>query len=483
MDRLAVDPAGTASFNTGTNKLVLAGVTNLSINSATTIGAGGSLEVDNGTISNVDGSAGNVADTFDVGNGTTTGTLTLLGTNILPQVTVNPGSTLLAGNITGNVTNSGTLGTLGTRAAPAPLLISGTLTSTSTLLVHSNSVTADSFGSSGNPLTSATLSGKVSVTGAGSITNVPIVYTTGGVTATLGAAPGDLTTNPPTSLFSSTLSFNLGHTELLLSTHQSTLSSFAQTPNEAAVAGSLDLIINSGTLPPAFAPVLATINILTPSQIAAALEELSPESLQYARVIAFENSTFLVQRMNGVDADLRGGYGGLDTNAISVVTPGFNTGLGRSLGSFLAYDSPAFHQAAPNGVNYYPGGGNIPTSSSLSSSSGTSHSSSSSSSSPSPSSSETWDPSSQVITDSPNPYMATRKPSGPETPSMSEFIGGDVILADLNQNQSAANAPSSKASYTAGDATAVGVVACTVNASGRNAIDGLARQSVAEFVA
>ena len=174
------------------------------------------------------------------------------------------------------------------------------------------------------------------------------------------------------------------------------------------------------------------------SQLASAIEELTPESLQYARNIAFENSTFLAQRVNGFCNDLRAGYGGLDTNAISVVTPGFDSGLGRSLGSLLAYDDPAFHSSAPNGVNYYPGG-----------QSGTP--SSSSSSTPAPA---TWDSSNQVISDSPNPYLATTNPGGPETPKMSEFIGGDVVLANLNQNQSTSNSPSSKASYTAGDATA-----------------------------
>jgi uncharacterized protein YhjY with autotransporter beta-barrel domain len=158
-------------------------------------------------------------------------------------------------------------------------------------------------------------------------------------------------------------------------------------------------------------------------------------------MISFENSNFLAERMNGVCADLRGGYAGLDTNAISVVTPGFNSGLGRSLGSLLASDDPAFHQAAPNGVNYYPGGSGGPSSSSPSSSS---------ESTPTP----TWDSSTQVISDSPNPYMANQNPSGSETPRTSEFIGGDIILADLNQNQSTANSPSSKASYTAGDVAA-----------------------------
>jgi uncharacterized protein YhjY with autotransporter beta-barrel domain len=209
------------------------------------------------------------------------------------------------------------------------------------------------------------------------------------------------------------------------------------TPNEQAVAGALDPIIANGLpFPAGFAPLLTALNQLNASQIPGAVEELSPESLQYARNIAFENSTFLVERMNSVDADLRGGYGGLDTSAFSIVAPGFNTSLGRSLGSLLASDDQPYHPSAPNGVNYYPGGAD---------------------STPSSEPAQTWDSSNQVISDSSspsNPYMATQHPSGPETPGFSEFIGGDAVLADLNKDQSTANSPSSKASYTAGDATA-----------------------------
>ena len=436
----AADPGGTAQFNTGTDKLILSGTVNLTATSTTTLGAGGSLEIDNGTISNVNGSAGNAGDTFDVGNGTTTGMVRLLGNNVLPNVVVNTGSTLFASNITGSVTNNGTLGTFGTGSAPAPLLISGNLTSTGILLVHLTGGVADTFGTAGSPLTSANLSGVIKVMGSGTVTNLPIVFTTGGVTATIGTAPGDLTTNPPTALFSSTLT--LSGNDLLLSTVQNTLGTFARTPNEHAVAGVLDPIISTGgPFPPAFVPILNALNNLPASQIPRALEALSGDNLQYARMISFESTTFLVQRMNNVDNNLRAGYGGLDTNAISITAPGFNTGLGRSLNSLLASDSPAFHQTAPNGVNYYPAGGGVSDSAPVSL--------------PETTPSTSWDPSTQVISDSSNnPYMSRQHPEGPNTPGFSEFISGDMVLADLNQDLNAANAPSSKANYTAENATA-----------------------------
>jgi uncharacterized protein YhjY with autotransporter beta-barrel domain len=437
--------AGMAMFNltgfTNANKLVLAGTTTLSLNSATNIGAA-TLEVDNGTISNITGT--NATDTLEIG-GNAPGNVRLQGFNSVPVVTVNSGSMLLAGDstagtfaITGNVNNvGGTLGTLGTLNTPAPLLIGGSLTSNGTLLVNSNGLAIDTYGSAAHPLTSATLSGAVKLTGIGSISHVPIVFTTGGVTATIGSAPGDLTTNPPTALFSSSLAIQ--GTNLVLSTTQSYVTGFAQTPNEAAVGHSIDYLIAKGVpLPTAFIPVLTAFDTLTASQIPAALEECTPESLQYSRNIAFENSTFLAERMNGIDANLRNGVGGLDTNAISIVAPGFDSGLGRSLGSMLASSAPAYRVP---GADFYPG--DEPASSSPYPSSSSKHSLNTSSGS------------GETMSDS-TPHEATYQTGKrqPDWSRVSEFIGGDVILADLNRSSSAANAPSSKANYTAGDATA-----------------------------
>jgi hypothetical protein len=186
----------------------------------------------------------------------------------------------------------------------------------------------------------------IAVAGVATISNVPIVFTTGGVTATIGNAPGDLMTNAPTALFRASLAIQGNN--LVLSTTQNLVSSFAQTPNEAAIGQSIDfLIIKSVPYPTAFVPVITAFDALSAPQIPVALEELTPESLQYARNIAFENSTFLAMRMNGIDANLRNGVGGLDTNAISIVAPGFDSGLGRSLGSMLAYNAPAYPRDRP----------------------------------------------------------------------------------------------------------------------------------------
>jgi uncharacterized protein YhjY with autotransporter beta-barrel domain len=387
--------------------------------------------------------------TLDIGNGTSSSNVALQGTNFLQTVNVNLNATLLAGNsISGSLNNMGTLGTLGTLNNPASLSFTGTgtFTSTGTLLINSNGLKIDTFGTAaaGTMPTTATHSGIVNVNGIGTIKNVPIVFTTGGVTATLGSAVGDLTTNSATALFSSQLSFDPAdptHKNLLLSTTQNFVTSFAQTGNEAAVGQSIDHVIAAGVpFPSAFIPVLSVFDKLTAAQIPVALEQLTPQSLQYARNIAFENSSFLAQRMNGVDANIRNGVGGLDTNAISIVSPGFDTGLGRSMGSLLAYNEPPYHTSGPVGNDFYPG--DVPAGSSPYASSSSKHS---------------FDSSTDTMSDT-STHQATYQTgqSRPDWSRLSEFISGDVILADLNQNQSAPNAPSSKANYTAGDAT-VGV--------------------------
>jgi len=408
---------------------------------------GGGNVTNNGTL-NVTGAAG------IVGNVTNSGTLTVTGAaGITGNVTSNSGI-LNTTSVTGTVANSGTFtasasvatvgGALtntgsGIIASSAPLvtlntptftIVAGGLDSFGTLLVRTNGTVADDYQvqGGGNAILENGSVIQVQVVGGGKIgtTTYQIVTAAGGGTVTdLGA-----TLSPNTALFSYTLS-NPGTGPEDLMVTQLPIATYAQTPNQLAVAHALD-----GSNSPLFSYFSQVTVAAAGTFFPAALDELSPESLQYARNIAFENSTFLAERMNGVCADLRGGYGGLDTSAISVVTPGFNSGLGRSLGSLLASDDPAYHSTAPNGVNYYPGAGG------------------GESASPS-SSTQEWDSSTQVISDSPNnPYMANQNPSGPATPRLSEFIGGDVVLASLNQNQTGANAPSSKASYTAGDATA-----------------------------
>jgi len=388
----------------------------------------GSSVMNAGTL-NITGAAGIIGNVMS-NSGT-------LNTTIVTGNVVNSGIFSASSGVNtvgGSLTNTGTVNT--TSALPGVVntptfTIAGPLTSSGTLVVRANGRVSDLYQSGGAAnLDNGTIN--VQIVGGGKLGLTTYTIVTG-----TGVTSAGLTTSPNTALFSYALN-NTGTAEDLLVT-QTSIGTYAQTPNERSVAGALD-----GSASPLFSyfskvPLASATSILP-----VALEQLSPETLQYARTIAFENSNFLAQRMNGVDADLRSGYGGLDTNALSVVTPGFNSSLGRSLGSLLAYDDPSFHSSAPNGVNYYPGAQSDSASPSSSSSSDTETSGS-----------PAWNSSHQVISDSSNnPYLATQHPSGPQAPAMNVFIGGDAILASLNQNQSAANAPSSKASYTAGGATA-----------------------------
>jgi uncharacterized protein YhjY with autotransporter beta-barrel domain len=420
---------------------------NYTLNVLQGITGNGGVVVSSGAFLNVTGNiAGDLTNAGVTNAGSITGNVLnsgSLNTGIIGGDLTNIGGTVYALGA-GITTNTGTLGLAQSSAMGTTFNINGDFSSTSStarLLIRSDGIlvapVADAFSASGTATVDS--ASTIHVLGAGNIkTPIPIVIGATGLTP--GALP-HVNTNSPL-LFSAQLSIGgVGDDSIELTTTQIPTATFAQTPNQKAVAASIDEVTANPAILPTpqqfttFFNLLATFNQLsTGAQVASALESLTPESLQYARNIAFDKSTFMAQRMNGVCADLRGGYEGLDSSEVSVISPGFDSSLGRSLGSLLAYDDPAFHSSAPNGVNYYPGG-----------ESGTP-------SSPSPV--PTWDSSNQVISDSPNPYLAAVKPGSKETPRLSEFIGGDVVLADLNQSQSNSNAPSSKASYTAGDATA-----------------------------
>jgi fibronectin-binding autotransporter adhesin len=431
-----VSDTGTAIPAPAGYKLILANTIDLP-SSMTTIAANTGLEAANGTLDTINGGAGS---TFEVGGGSG-GTITVLGTATVPTVTVDSGSGLQIGNVVGNVVNNGTLSTL---APETNLMITGslhqpmesTVAQEGTLLVRANGTTSDTYSAN-----SATLYGTIEVQAVGShtytivSTSAPGLLTTGTLNS---ATPGGLATAPDLPLLTTVLSSPGApgaHQFLLLTTTQSNLSPFATTPNQAAVAGAIDQVIQN---PPASAvPLLLGIDSLSAAQIPGALDELTPRSYLYMRDIAFENSTFLAQKVDGFLGNLRNGFTGLDTSGLSILGPGLDSSLGRSLGSLLAYNNEG---VAPNGVNYYPVDD---------------ESSSDILAQPGPS-----NPSGPAtISDSPDSRMAPTVAPPPSTSvfnglgtGVNEFISGDVILADLNQNSAGNSEP--KAHYTAGNATA-----------------------------
>ena len=352
----------------------------------------------------------------------------------------------LATNVTGAVTNNGTLGsslslgsmptlTIGSATDPS----SFTSSATGDMIIRINGPTTDDFLVYG----ATTLTGsKATVSGYGIVTNQVVLTSDGGLTG----APIAAVTEGNGLLYKATLTDSGDN--LLLTTTQSPVAPYAQTPNQRAVANALDPVFTAGNLP---ANMRNAFNTMTASEIPMALDELSPEVLQYSRDIAFSNATFLAQRVDGVLANVRLGTKGFDTSGVNVISSNFDSGLGRSLNSLLAYDPPGNPFApAPNGVDYYPdNGGNSPAIA------------------PPPNSPPV---SSGSISDSGNPYTpytapspsynaAAHAPTAPPDanfngPTMSGFILGDVVLADMNQDLSAANAPPDKAKYTSGDAAA-----------------------------
>ena len=428
-----VDNNGGAIAAPAGYQLILLKAANLP-NGTTTIAAGTGLQLPGGTLNTVTGGAGSSLTVGSAGGGT----LTALGTVTVPNVQVNSGSGLRVGNVVGSIVNNGSLDTL---AAESTLTVSGSLSQPQqatvaqegTLIVRTNGVTSDAY-----DVGSANLFGSVKVVGVGSNTYNIVTTSAPGqlTTGTLNSHTADgLASTPNTVLFTSTLSEE-GNQILQLTTVQKDVTPFAGTPNQRAVGQAIDTQIQ---LPPAsFVPLLLGLDSITDAgSIPDALNQLTPQSFLYMRDIAFENTTFLAQRVDGFLTNLRTGYAGLDTSGLSILGPGFDSKLGQSLGSLLAYNGEA---PAPNGVNYYPDDND------------TSSSSAPLMVEPSPAGPAT-------MSDSVDPRMAPTVAPPPSTSVLdgtgvgfNQFVSGDLILGELNQDDSGSSQP--KANYVAGNATA-----------------------------
>jgi uncharacterized protein YhjY with autotransporter beta-barrel domain len=439
-DTFASPISGTGTLNLGNTGTTLRLTGGVDFTGTTTIGTGGTLQVYNGTLGNFGTSNGNLL--IGGAGGPASGTVDLTGTNgYTGTTTVDPGFTLLANNFPNStlITPVTVTGTLGSNGPVGSNMAIGTLgyldlpegAQEGTLIVRTNGAVADSYTAN-----KANLYGTILVSGSGSntytiVTTAPGNLTTGTLNSTTGPNQLLAVTNSPV-LFTATLS-EVGTDELVLTTNQALLTQFATNPNQAAVGRALDTVIT--TPPPGDAAFFQAINGLTAAQIPGFLQQLTPQSYLYMRDIAFENSTVLATKVDGFLGNLRNGFTGLDTSGLSMIAPGMETGLGRSLSSLLAYNNQSI---APNGVNYYPVDPDAPA----------------------PVMEPLAPDDSKSISDSPDPSTAppTVAPAPPTTifdgkgVGFNEFFSGDIILADLNQNSSGNNIP--QAHYTAGDVTA-----------------------------
>lgn len=414
------------NFGATTDILKLTGI--VDYEAVTNLSGGGTLQIYRGIMGDITG-AGSV----EIGDALSPqgGMVGLTGANSYSgPTTIDATYTLLATNLPHDVTNNGILGYYTTTPyATGPIMIGGNLTSPGTLLVNTAGNVSDTYVVGG---TADLTGGTVSVAGYGTSTAPLVVVSAGFMDGTdPNAVPIVKATGGQLLYYVDQSTVKIVDNHLEFSTVEVPTADYATTPNQRAVSGTIDPILNNPALffptgASGFAPLANALHQLdSPEQIAGALDQLSPESLQYARNISFENSTVLVQHLNGYLTNLRNGYSGLDTSGLSMLQPGFNSGLGRSMGSLLAYNDPA-----PNGVNYYP---------------------SDFDNAGSPGSGQTMSDSAHPLATAtpPRPFYAP----GP-SPVFSEFVSGDVILADMNRDQSNQNAPPAKASYTAGDVAA-----------------------------
>ena len=452
--------AGTLTINPAmtTSTVRLPGTLNFT--GTTTLNNTAFLEVYNGTLGDVDGVNGNLVVGQDGSQTTygansapypTTGTVNLTGSSntYSGSTVVNNGFALYASNLsttmmtnTGTFGNNGTVGSTISITGPYSQPQEATTAAEGTLAVRVAGTTADKL-----TATMANIYGTIGVSGYSAIgtTSYDIVSTapTGLSTGTLNnTTAAGLSTNVKNStLLSAVLSFSnaaivttptTGETNLYLVVTQLPLSGFALTPNQVAVANALDAGLAS---PSSGNGLFLALDNLGAGDIPGALDQLSPRAYLDMRNISFDNSTFLAENMHARMEAMRDGFSGLDTSGLSMVAPGMESTLGRSLGSMLAYNGEG---VAPNGVNYYPQDETAPPYA------------------PPASSLTTPEQSSRTISDSPNGNMAPTSPmptsSVFNSPNFSEFISGDLILADLKEDQSANNIPETH--YTAADATA-----------------------------
>ena len=451
---------GTLTINApGANTLQLTGTTDFT--GSTTLGTSGNSKVqvfNSGTLGSISG-----AGQLETSETTGPSVFNLVGTNTYTgTTTIDANTTLLANSLDSNsVVAPGTIGSNSPVQAPiAPFVIGGlvggtatgslTQSATSGMLIRVQGTSAfDSF-SVGAP---STADGTVTVTGYSALggTSYAIINSNAAniteegqtsnstallrtsVTTTQYYTNGTPNTLPPPSTVGPTTT-----PHVYLNVDQLPISTYAYTPNEISIANSLD----SGLVNPQPGLAIYTaLDSLTAAQVPQALDALIPVNYLYMRDIAFENSTFLANKLDNSLANLRSGYSGLDTSGLSMVNPGMGSSLGRSLNSMLAFNNEG---PAPNGVDYYPSDGTSPVSPAMEPTL--------------PGVPEGTPTAPGSISDTPVTGMTpTASPPPPSTifdgvgQGFNEFISGDVILADLNEN--ASNSPTPKATYTAADAT------------------------------
>jgi uncharacterized protein with beta-barrel porin domain len=101
------------------------------------------------------------------------------------------------------------------------------------------------------------------------------------------------------------------------------------TPNQQAVGNNIDTI-NNGAVPPNLAAIIAALGMAAdPAALGAELDQLSPQTLQVFRNIAFDGATFTTLDVNNHLANLRDGLTGFDPSQVNVSDPGLSSDSSR----------------------------------------------------------------------------------------------------------------------------------------------------------
>jgi len=100
------------------------------------------------------------------------------------------------------------------------------------------------------------------------------------------------------------------------------------TPNQTAIANYIDTF--NGTVGGNFAALVAELTgATTVSELGSELDQLSPQSLQVFRDIAFDNATFTTLDVTNHLANLRDGLTGFDPSQLTVSDPGLTRGASQ----------------------------------------------------------------------------------------------------------------------------------------------------------
>ncbi len=234
-----------------------------------------------------------------------------------------------------------------------------------------------------------------------------LAHTTDGtVSGQFGSVSGLNNFNVPTGLFAS---FAYSSQDITLSFFPFLANISGLTPNQQAVATYIDGFAptvktgNFGTLVQNLYPLFNNIGSLGD-----ALDQISPQSLQVFRHVAFDNQTFSSQLLNDHLANLRDGLTGFDGSHLQVTDSSLMPTLSQINSRLLAWN-PVLNQ--------------------------------------------------HLVSDTGDPVLAgvdmgdgkaIKAPSGTPTDRWSTFVAGNVILADLNHDQDLAHQDYTSESITVG---------------------------------